>query len=217
MQIKDNFWPSYADLMTSLFFVMLVLYILTFVKLKHDQQIYKVAAEKFQKIQEIERSINALNKEYFQFDPNNKRFRLNIDTKFESNSHDINNFSIATKIDIINAGRALYNLLDSLDSNKEFPVQYLIVIEGNTQRTQVNWVNDPDEGYKLSYRRALAIYNYWKKNNIDFDKLNDVEILLAGSGYFGKSRVNSTDLLEYDSELNRRFTIQITGKIGEFK
>ena len=30
----DFFWPSFADLMTSLFFVMLVLYVLTYLKMK---------------------------------------------------------------------------------------------------------------------------------------------------------------------------------------
>ena len=71
---NDNFfWPSFSDLMTALFFVMLVLYILTFVKLKHDQEQYRVEAEKFQKLQEIEKALSTLDKELFVFDPENKQ------------------------------------------------------------------------------------------------------------------------------------------------
>ena len=34
----DFFWPSYADLMTSLFFIMLVLFVLTVMMLKAEQK-----------------------------------------------------------------------------------------------------------------------------------------------------------------------------------
>lgn len=216
--MKDNsFWPSFSDLMTSLFFVMMVLYILTFVKLKQDQEQYRIAAEKYEKLQEIEKSLQTLEGDYFEFDENNKRFRLNIDTKFKSNSHQISDFDVKIKEDVIDAGHSIYYLLDSLNKSNQFTVQYLIVIEGNAQRTVTNWISDPNNGYRLSYKRALSIYNYWKENGINFNNLKNVEVLLAGSGHFGKSRVSAKKLDEYDSELNRRFTIQITGKIGEFK
>jgi len=214
----NNFWPSYADLMTSLFFIMMVLYILTFVKLKTDQEMFRVAAEKYEKLKEIEESLQSLDKQYFDFDENNKRFRLNIDTKFNSGSSDIDDFRSSTRGKIVSAGHLVYNHIDSLSKNNIYNVEYLIIIEGNAQRNRTNWRNKRDytRGYELSYSRAFAFKEYWKEKGIDFEKLDNVEVLLAGSGHFGKSRVTPKSG-EYDSNLNRRFTIQITSKIGDFK
>ena len=38
-QQKDPFWTSYSDLMTSLFFVMLVLFIICLIKVGHDKEV----------------------------------------------------------------------------------------------------------------------------------------------------------------------------------
>ena len=38
---SDSFWPSYTDLMTSLFFIMLVLFVLTYVSLKSTIKLQK--------------------------------------------------------------------------------------------------------------------------------------------------------------------------------
>jgi hypothetical protein len=43
-------------------------------------------------------------------------------------------------------------------------------------------------------------------NSLDFKKFKNCEIIIAGSGYFGKSR-------DENEELNRRFSIQITPKL----
>lgn len=207
--MKDYFWPSYSDLMTALFFVMLVLYILTFVKLKHDQEVYRVSAQKYEKLQEIEKALSTLDDKFFDFDEENKRYKLKTDARFAPNSPDISTISQQTRNELKSAGRSLYELIDSLSQiNKN--VNYLLVLEGNAARANNNHIKFPNEGYKLSYSRALALFNFWKDSGYDFRKLNNCEIIVAGSGHFGKSR-------EADEPKNKRFTIQITGKIGEFK
>ncbi len=56
---KSNiFWTSYADLLTSLFFVMLALYVVTFVILRNEQAKYKADSDKLKKLQQIENSVN---------------------------------------------------------------------------------------------------------------------------------------------------------------
>ena len=47
---SDFFWPSFTDLMTSLFFIMLVLYVLTYLKLTNQQ---KATEQQLNKIKEI--------------------------------------------------------------------------------------------------------------------------------------------------------------------
>lgn len=208
---NDNFfWPSFSDLMTALFFVMLVLYILTFVKLKHDQEQYRVEAEKFQKLQEIEEVLSSLDKDLFVFDTQNKRYRLKTDSKFKGGSCDISDLSSEELIHLLAAGQNIYELLYSL-GEKEEGVNYLLVLEGNTARKGNNFTKIPNVGYTLSYCRAMSLYNYWKKNGYDFRELDNCELMIAGSGYFGKSRDNINEAN------NKRFTIQITAKIGEFK
>ena len=208
---QDNFfWPSFSDLMTALFFVMLVLYVLTFVKLKRDQGEFRVAAEKYEKLQEIEKSMSNLDKEYFDYDPNNKRFRMTADVLFKPGSDDISLITAEEKLNLMKTGRELFTFIRDLEiENPE--IQYLIVLEGNTTRHNNNFKTIPNTGYSLSYMRALALYNFWKERGYDFKKLKTTELLIAGSGYFGKSR----DTI--DEYKNKRFTIQITGKLGEFK
>lgn len=90
-------------------------------------------------------------------------------------------------------------------------INYLLIIEGNTQRSSDNWINSPDIGYKLSYHRALVLFNFWKLNRINFRKFGDqCEVIIAGSGYLSHSRDTKNE------NHNRRFSNQITSKFGQF-
>lgn len=200
---------SYADLMTSLFFVMLVLYVITFVILQAEVGKIAADAEIKQKIEEIQKALQSLDKKYFEFDDINKRYKLKTDVQFGSGSHKITDIPVDLREDIFQSGEELYTKIEKIIANNP-DVDYLLIIEGNTQRTQTNYIDIPNVGYELSYKRALALYNYWKSRGIDFRDLGgQCEIILAGSGYFGHSR----DI--YDESKNRRFTIQITSKIGK--
>ncbi len=212
MKPNNTFWPAYTDLMTRLFFVMLVLYVLTFVLLRNKQNEYRVAAEKYDKLQEIEQSLTNLNNQYFEYDEVNKRYRMTSDILFESGDWKIPNYQ---KNELREAGASLYQLMDQF-RNETPNVSYLIILEGNNAHAKLingkwNFDEIPSTGFRISYNRALSLYNFWKDEGYDFKSLNNCEILIAGSGYFGKSR----DL--NDESNNKRFTIQITGKIGEFK
>jgi len=211
--MKNNliFWVGYSDLMTSLFFIMLVLFALTVGYLQFLRGIIedeiRVYKDEKKEIENIQTALKSLDSRYFAFDNENFRYRMMVDLNFASNSDDIyhNNISHEVRKQLVEAGRLLFNKIDSL-INHNSEVFYFLIIEGNTQRSNQNWIEIPDEGYRLSYRRALALFNFWKANGMDFRKLApNCEIILAGSGYFGLSR-------EENEELNRRFTIQITSK-----
>jgi hypothetical protein len=49
------FWPSFTDLMVSLFFIMMVLYILTYLKLSNER---RVTEEQLKKIVEIQNAMH---------------------------------------------------------------------------------------------------------------------------------------------------------------
>jgi hypothetical protein len=210
MKKSSIFWVGYSDLMTSLFFVMLVLYIVTFVILNSKTQELRVQADQLQKIKNVEKALSELDRKYFEFDNVNKRYRMNIDATFKRNSSDIIDIPTDTRLEILNAGQDLYSKMVSIvDENPD--INYLLVIEGLTQRSNDNWIENPDGGYKLSYRRSLSLYNYWKSNGLDFRAIGEqCEVIIAGSGYFSQAR----DL--YNEENNRKFSIQITSKVGKF-
>ena len=54
---NDYFWVSFSDLMTTLFFVMLVLFVLTVVYLKIEQAKTQATLEQFKKIVKTGRAV----------------------------------------------------------------------------------------------------------------------------------------------------------------
>jgi len=209
MKKTGFFWVSYADLMTSLFFVMLVLYVITFMILQIEVGKVTADAEKLKKIEKIQEALQTLDKQYFEFDDINKRYKLKIDVQFRPGSDKITDIPSTKREEIFQAGQELYAKIEDIISNNP-NVDYLLIIEGNTQRTKTNYLEIPNEGYKLSYRRSLSLYNYWVSRGLNFRDLETpCEIILAGSGYFGQSRDHEVE------RNNRRFTIQITSKVGK--
>ncbi|MBC5772774.1 hypothetical protein H8S95_01755 [Pontibacter sp. KCTC 32443] len=237
MKKTSYFWVGFSDLMTSLFFIILILFSITLLGRQQDQVIIKscedsttiikdlrakidslnqannqltIERKKFDEIQNVEKALSTLDPDYYTFDHQNKRYKLKLDVVFKPNESDISNLSLHELDQLMQAGEELYNKVNTLvQANKE--IEYLLIIEGNTERYKNNWVTDPNRGYELSYERALALFNFWKDNGIDFNKLKgQCEVIIAGSGYFGQSRNTR------DEGYNRRFSIQVTSKVGKF-
>jgi NhaP-type Na+/H+ and K+/H+ antiporter len=203
---KDFFWMSFSDLMTSLFFVVLVLYVLTYVMLKKEQNKLEIENEKLNQILQLEQQFKPLqNDNDFIYLQDCKKYiskELNSIEIFEPNKSAILE---KYKSSTIKVGNKLENLLKDLNvANANF--SYLIIIEGNMANSwDKRFSSDSEYGYKKSYERALAVYNLWSNNNIDLRKYNS-EILISGSGFNGLCR----DKVE---ENNKRFSIQIIPKI----
>ena len=108
---KDYFWLSYADLMTSLFFIMLVLFVLVFSIMQFQQNQMLLKLTEYEKIEEIKKAINNLNPEYFKYDPVNKRHELRVDVLFSSGSSNIPN---KIKSDLSKAGKELSEIIKNI-------------------------------------------------------------------------------------------------------
>ena len=90
------------------------------------------------------------------------------------NSSDLTTIGPDAMRQLLAAGRNLFDTIENILSNHE-NAYLILLIEGNTQkacrgpqRTDCNYINAPDEGYRLSYERALALLNFWKSNGLDF-------------------------------------------------
>ena len=218
---KDSyFWTSYSDLMTNLFFVMLMLFVLT-IALLH-RQIVIIAKEKeateeqLKKIEEIQDAIANLDKTgFFVYDETYKKHILTTEIKFNTGSANINDMATLAPESL----KELLVVKDSLDNlltrlEKSHPqAEFLMVIEGQASKDNYSRNN------QLSYERAMSLYEYWfplegrSWKNPGALKFGShlCEIVLAGAGLFdNKPRAS----VETD---NQRFLIQIMLKPGKIE
>lgn len=229
---KDPFWTSFSDLMTSLFFVMLVLFIICLIKVgKANSDLREAMGALQETLGTLEETLGTANadKERLEqilqldslYDKLSKESTLGYDTEkkmfyakafvgkeiFYPNDDKIKEEYLAM---VDSVGNDLARILKVL-YNDSF--HYQLVIEGNAA---IKWSQlkaksyDPDnkEMYYLSYRRALALYNRWRiVGKHDFRRYN-TEIVIAGSGFNGNNRDMEVE------ENNKRFIIQILPKIN---
>jgi outer membrane protein OmpA-like peptidoglycan-associated protein len=203
MKYKEStfFWTSYTDLMTSLFFVMLALYILTVAVLRNQQ---KATEEQLNKIKEIQNATKALPEKYFEYQPQYKRFTLKTQINFTAKSSTIPSNDYAY---LIGVGRSIQKLVDTLKVKyQNTDIKYLIVIEGMASKD--NYKNN----YQLSYERALSLYNFWKATKVKLDP-SVCEVIISGSGVGGVGRFEK----QSEEYKNQRFLIQIIPKIGKIE
>jgi outer membrane protein OmpA-like peptidoglycan-associated protein len=208
---RDFFWLSYSDLMTSLFFVMLVLFVLVYSmqnKLISDLEnaTGRLRADSLElaRIREIQKTVDNIDKNYFQYDTINKKHILNMSFLFPKGKSDIAKIVPDKRNDLLSAGKSIRNLIEHFPEEEN--IKYLVVVEG--QASKDGWSGNDD----LSFHRAQSLVNFWKTNNIGLDKLKNCEIVIAGSGEKGVPR----DLPDIPPA-NQRFLITIVPKIGEMK
>lgn len=206
---ESFFWTSYSDLMTSLFFVMLVLFVLV-VLLLHNRMLSiegerKATQSQLDKITEIQNATENIDSKYFQYDNEFKRHTLkDINVSFNKGSSDILDISDADREKLRLAGRSILSFMSRAE--RELPdARYMLILEGQSSKDDYIY-ND-----ELSYQRALSLYRYWLYHNIPIDKLKNCEIIISGSGQSSKFRIEP-DVANNDK--NQRFVIHIIPKPG---
>ena len=216
-QTGSHFWPSYSDLMTSLFFLMLVMFVLTIISLRNTileaERLRQVSEEQLRNVQQIQEAVNQLPVDYFEEDTTNKRWILKktYSPNFRAADFDIRVLNDTTRL--IEVGYSLMGVIKQLNNMKEDPkykdmdITYLVVIEGMASKDSY-YDNDA-----LSYKRALSLYYLWKRNDISFEK-SQCEVQISGSGIRGRGRFNDDGESPEDEVKNQRIIIQIVPKIG---
>lgn len=200
---ESYFWTSYSDLMTSLFFVMLVLFVLACAMLKNkidEVEKQKEATEKeLAKIKEIEESIEAIDPTFFEYNSTHKKHILKINVQFQKNSSDITDIPSNQQSELVKAGKSISDFLKSSSDD----IRYLLIIEGQSSK----------DGYQgndvLSFNRANSLKHFWSKQHIDFG--NKCEVIVSGSGESGVMRALPDNAY---NEKNQRFLIHIIPKPG---
>lgn len=205
---ESFFWTSYSDLMTSLFFIMLTLFVLA-IALLHREVVQigkdKEATEaELKKINEIRTAVQSIDPNYFSYDPAYKKHILNTEVKFEERSSNIDDLSQSTKDELLAVRDTIKSFLETLHK-KDSLASFLLIIEGQASKDSYIYNN------QLSYERALSLFKFWfpnqKETTLQFYNL-PCEVVIAGAGYMeGKPRAPK-------NEDNQRFLIQIIPKPG---
>lgn len=230
MKKNNVFWIGYSDLMTSLFFVMLVLFVISAGYLKQQaslsdskkNEVYHLQKDKEQleakiqqlegtvratkeqlvKVEEIQVAVQKLPSDYFQYQPQYKRFKLNREIRFEKGDSKIK--SQEDRAYLVRVGNSIQTTVRDLRIQyKDMDIKYLVIVEGMASKDKYN------RNFELSYERALALYNHWKREGISFDPTY-CEIQIAGSGTDG-----IREYAGYDERKNQQFLIHIIPKIGK--
>jgi len=213
---KSLFWTSYSDLMTSLFFAMLVLFVVVVVAMGTVNKQLKDALNRAEITIEQQNQVLKLQEQFqtlagstsLDYDEEKRMFYakdfVGIEI-FKPNEAEIKQ-EFLSKVDEV--GSDIKNIIDSLN-RRSSRFKYQLVIEGTAAipyKEKIAKTFNPNnyEMFLLSYRRALALYKRWEYLN--FPKSN-TEVIIAGSGFNGKNR---DDIIE---ENNKRFVIQIIPKI----
>lgn len=207
---KSLFWASYADLMTSLFFVMLVLFIGAIIVLDQERREFKGKYETSKKEKEILEQINDATKNidstYFEYKEEFKKHKLKISVNYGNDVDQIKTLPELTQKQLLAAGVKLRDFVQETTSQNP-NIQYLLIIEGQASKIGPEAIN-----YPLSYRRAYGLKQFWENNGIKFTAKN-CEVLICGSG---DGRQSGTGLMREKSEiLNQRFLIHILPKPGQ--
>lgn len=231
---KSLFWTSYSDLMTSLFFAILVLFVVVVVAMgasnRRVQVLNNQLNDALKKLEQALDSANVTIEQQKQLLNLSKQFQtltastcLDYDSArrifyvpelegveiFNPNEYSIKE-NYTTTVDKV--GKDIKNVIDSLKStNADFKFQ--LVIEGYAaipyrELKAKSYNPDNEEMYLFSYQRALALYKRWKKLKL---RDGNTEIIIAGSGFNGINR----DLNNENN--NKRFVIQIIPKIAKPK
>lgn len=214
---QDSFWLSYSDLMTSLFFIMLVLFIVCIIKMKGTQnQLTELLGEtqatneQYENILQLETQFKELSESTtLRYDEEHKTFIAKDFEGIEIFEHESSVIKKEYLPTVDQVGKDLDKLLSQLSSgNSSF--QYLLVIEGNAANSyQHPMPVDKEYTYKLSYERSLALYYRWTQvDKLDLRKYN-TEIQICGSGLNGINRDKKVE------DNNKRFVIQIIPKISK--
>jgi len=215
---ESFFWTSYSDLMTSLFFVMLVLFVLTIALLHKRNKGLITKLEEYEHIESVKRAINEINPDYFEYRPEYKKHIFKLQVQYPRGEFEISTITnLQLLYEIENAGKDIVEKITNLKNdtvNRKLDIQYLVIIEGQASADNYGYNNGKYNDYYnndvLSYQRALGLKKFWENKGIYLDRLPNCELVIAGSGEKGIPREEPN----WRNEKNQRFLITIIPKTG---
>lgn len=236
---KDSFWPTYVDIMTTLFAIMVVLFAVSYSRFRVKEAELKKIVNKYEEIQSIYKVVENIDSTYFEFNPEYVKHIFDIQVTYQEGKfslYELEEDDIHTaeqlRHKIVEAGKAIKETIISLQDSTftKLDIKYLVVIEGQASADGY-YIDEYYNNDVLSYQRALALHKFWKEEaSIDFSNMDKCELVISGSGEGGVPRFTEEDYRkssEYISghsikkgdyeKFNQRFLIHIVPVIGNIR
>ena len=226
---KTSFWPSYVDIMTTLFAIMLVLFAVSYSRFKIKQKELEEFKDKYEEIMSIYKAVDNIDPQYFEFNKDYLKHIFKIQVNYQKGKFALTDLmqddphssqynpveANAIRQQIKDAGEEIRHTIQNLQLNDSIQtdIKYLVVIEGQASADGYH-NSDFYNNDVLSYQRALKLHEFWRDQaGIDFTKMAKCELVIAGSGEGGVPRADRINI--NDDSRNQRFLIHIVPVIGD--
>jgi len=214
---ETNYWMSYADLLTGLAIIFIIISIVLGGKLtechgdlndyskRYSADSAQVAALKI-----LDRTFSELENqtELFTYDKENNLFKLNVEIEFGAKADTIPKID---SIQLIQAGKKLKDFISNLHDSVP-DVNFTVIIEGRAAKFLNKGIRNEEYNKRYatinkerSYRRAMNLHSLWN-NQTDLLSLKYCDFVIAGSGFGGKGRYPYKGNLE---KKNKNFIVKI--------
>lgn len=206
---NGSFWPSYVDIMTTLFAIMLVLFVVSYSRFKNKEKQLKSLVDEYENIITVYSTVGSIDSTaYFGYNKEYLKHLFTVDVEYQQKEYRIDKLKLDTidkkaadnkRDSIIKAGELIKETILKLEKSKEIGaalrsdstrnnIKFLVVIEGQASKISFN-IDDWQNNYTLSYLRARFLNEFWKQNNIDLASIPRCELIISGSGEGGVPRV----------------------------
>lgn len=240
MDGKNNgsFWPSYVDIMTTLFAITLILFAVSFSRFKIKEKQLQLLVNDYEKIITVYSTVGSIDStRFFTYNEQYLKHLFTVDVEYQDKEYHIDKLKLDekdspkadTKRDsIIAAGRIIKKTILKLEKSNSDSIRFLVVIEGQSSKIPF-YKNDWENNYTLSYLRAQFLIKFWKEHDIDLASIPKCEIIISGSGEGGLPRIVPNEeqlykkaqegiayneLWKEEERKNQRFLIHIVPVIG---
>ena len=207
---KESFWPSYVDIMTTLFAVMLILFAVSYARFKQKEGQLENLVQEYKDIINVYSTIDEIDKtDYYAYDSLYLKHAITISIGYQDAEYDIHKLDLdktdvakadAKRDSIKQAGILVQSIIKNLEEQSGISknIKFLVVIEGQSSKVpfyESDWKNNET----LSFLRAKFLKKYWtdpieqggcglfQKNSAN-DSNSKCEIIIAGSGEGGVPR-----------------------------
>ena len=80
---NSSFWPSYVDIMTTLFAIMVVLFAVSYSRFRIKEAELKKLADKYEEIKSIYQAVENIDSTYFEFNPQYNKHIFKIQVTYQ--------------------------------------------------------------------------------------------------------------------------------------
>ena len=222
---NSSFWPSYVDIMTTLFAITLILFVVSFARFKiketelqESNEVLQTLVDEYENIVTVYSTVSKIDStQYFDYNAQYLKHLFTVDVVYQDKEYQIDKLKLdqidpkmaeRTRADVVKAGRIVMETIQSLEQSDSIDnnIKFLVVIEGQSSRLKYN-ESDWKNNYTLSYLRAQYLNEFWKQNGIDIDAIPRCELIISGSGEQGVPRA-----IPKEMELRKKFP-----DIGDFR